>query len=195
MKTKLPHLFTSLSAVALLATPLLADPTESSNNKAGSAAYDVVRDDLRNGDTNFHQQQSGMREVPQEKLDAFQEQLEEAQQAHKFSPEAIDALNRYATKHKGWKNVSALPPGQQKQAAEDKALPPGWQKKLTVGNRIPEQVYAQARRLPEDIRNSYPQPVGTEDILIGNKLYRVSLGEHIILDIHESPNPKVAQVN
>lgn len=191
MKPKIHKLFIAMSAASLFATPLIADkPAHAGGPKdQPHAAYDAAKDTEKNKNADLNGNATGMREVNQAKLERYEDKLDKIQpdENPRFTPEARDALNRVATKHKGWKHVSPLPPGLQKKVARGEDLPPGWQKKLQVGYRIPNNVYAYARRLPNDVYNSYPHPVGTEDILIEDKLYRITKKTREIVDIIDGP--------
>jgi hypothetical protein len=83
----------------------------------------------------------------------------------------------YAKNDKMHGKASALPPGLQKNYQRGKPLPPGWQKKLSVGDTLDRQTYANARVV---------LPLGKDGAIaieVGDSIYRVHEKTRRILDI------------
>ncbi len=83
-------------------------------------------------------------------------------------------------------SLTQLPRGLQKKVARGKALPPGWQKKLAPGEHLDYSVYREGGALPDDLlRRLPPIPVGTEILMVEDKIMRLNSATRTILDIFD----------
>jgi hypothetical protein len=84
------------------------------------------------------------------------------------------------------KKKKKLPPGLQKKLDRGGSLPLGWQNKVTKGEVLSEELYAQAEPLPDALILQLPKAQdGTVTVRIEGKIIRIYKSTREILDVFD----------
>lgn len=84
----------------------------------------------------------------------------------------------------------ALPPGLAKKLARGGKLPIGWEKKFTRGEIIDASLWKHRNHLPYSIRRKLRAIKGTDIIRIDDKIARVTVADHLIIDVVDILGPE-----
>ena len=90
---------------------------------------------------------------------------------------------RYRDNYRGKGKPKKLPPGLRKKLDRGGQLPPGWQMKVDRGEVIDDDIYRNARLLPEDIIRQISYIEGTSIREIDNRIVRIQDATRTILDV------------
>ena len=102
----------------------------------------------------------------------------------KFSGDERDEIVHYFDANPSAR--SQLPPG----LAKKNKIPPGWQKKISVGQRIPDDVWVHRVPLPHEILVKLPPPPpGVIHVRIQDHVLKVIEKTHEVLDDLGLPHP------